>query len=305
MVLRKIIVGYEGGEPSRDALRFGAVMADATGAQLIVAHVSHYDTPQMSAEPGLRMAIRARGAQILAEAESLLPYGFRGTLTPVEGRSSVQGLHDLAESEDADLIVVGSTTKGALELHAVGSVPERLLRGAPCSVAVAPRGFAHEVDPGLRVIGVAYDGSAEAVHALETASELALQAGAALTLIAVAEHPPVPTVGLAAMYAPTVSPGAFKDAVQHDVERVAEGLPRELRTKVVVTDGDPAAEIIKRAEILSLLVMGSRGYGPFRRALLGSVSGPVVRSAPCPVLVVPRAPEESVARPTSRTQSAR
>ena len=33
--------------------------------------------------------------------------------------------------------------------------------------------------------------------------------------------------------------------------------------------------------------MGSRGYGAVRRALLGSVSAPLVRSAPCPVLVVP------------------
>jgi hypothetical protein len=35
-------------------------------------------------------------------------------------------------------------------------------------------------------------------------------------------------------------------------------------------------------------VTGSRGYGPARRLLLGSVSGHVVREARCPVLVVPR-----------------
>jgi hypothetical protein len=37
-----------------------------------------------------------------------------------------------------------------------------------------------------------------------------------------------------------------------------------------------------------LLVLGSRGYGPVRRVLLGSVSGELVRGAACPVLVVPR-----------------
>lgn len=38
-----------------------------------------------------------------------------------------------------------------------------------------------------------------------------------------------------------------------------------------------------------LLVVGSRGYGPLRRVLLGSTSAGLVRSARCPVLVYPRA----------------
>jgi nucleotide-binding universal stress UspA family protein len=37
-----------------------------------------------------------------------------------------------------------------------------------------------------------------------------------------------------------------------------------------------------------LLVLGSRGYGPVARVLLGSVSRRVVADAPCPVLVVAR-----------------
>jgi nucleotide-binding universal stress UspA family protein len=38
---------------------------------------------------------------------------------------------------------------------------------------------------------------------------------------------------------------------------------------------------------LDLLVMGSRGYGPIGRVLLGGVSNRVIRSAACPVEVVP------------------
>jgi nucleotide-binding universal stress UspA family protein len=40
-----------------------------------------------------------------------------------------------------------------------------------------------------------------------------------------------------------------------------------------------------------LLVTGSRGYGPLRRVLIGSVSTPLMHSAPCPVMVVPRTAE--------------
>ncbi len=42
------------------------------------------------------------------------------------------------------------------------------------------------------------------------------------------------------------------------------------------------------AEGIDLLVLGSRGYGPVMRVLLGSVSGHVFRHAPCPLLVTRR-----------------
>jgi universal stress protein family protein len=41
-------------------------------------------------------------------------------------------------------------------------------------------------------------------------------------------------------------------------------------------------------------VLGSRGFGPLRRIVLGSVSTKVLRSAACPVLVVPRHSAESL-----------
>ena len=52
--------------------------------------------------------------------------------------------------------------------------------------------------------------------------------------------------------------------------------------------GEAAREIIYLAEDLGagLVVMGSRGRGGIRRALMGSVSDSVVRHAHCPVLVV-------------------
>jgi nucleotide-binding universal stress UspA family protein len=52
--------------------------------------------------------------------------------------------------------------------------------------------------------------------------------------------------------------------------------------------GEVAMEIVALAEALhaDLIVMGSRGLGGVRRALMGSVSDSVVRHAHCPVLVV-------------------
>ena len=52
--------------------------------------------------------------------------------------------------------------------------------------------------------------------------------------------------------------------------------------------GFPDAEIVGLAGKLGagLIVMGSRGHGPLKRALMGSVSDSVVRHAHCPILVV-------------------
>ena len=57
--------------------------------------------------------------------------------------------------------------------------------------------------------------------------------------------------------------------------------------------GKAAAEIVELAEELGagLVVVGSRGLGGVRRALMGSVSDSVVRHAHCPVLVVRREEE--------------
>jgi nucleotide-binding universal stress UspA family protein len=52
--------------------------------------------------------------------------------------------------------------------------------------------------------------------------------------------------------------------------------------------GGVAEEVVGLAEEIGagVIVMGSRGRGGLRRALMGSVSGSLVRHAPCPVLVV-------------------
>ena len=58
-------------------------------------------------------------------------------------------------------------------------------------------------------------------------------------------------------------------------------------TKVHLRNGRPEQEIVALAEELGvgLIVMGGRGLGGMKRALVGSVSDSVVRHAHCPVLV--------------------
>jgi nucleotide-binding universal stress UspA family protein len=64
-------------------------------------------------------------------------------------------------------------------------------------------------------------------------------------------------------------------------------LADESEVSGVLLDGDAATELAAVSAGLDLLVLGSRGYGSVRSALLGSVSRALVRSAACPVVVVP------------------
>jgi nucleotide-binding universal stress UspA family protein len=52
--------------------------------------------------------------------------------------------------------------------------------------------------------------------------------------------------------------------------------------------GEPNGDIVALAEEIGagLIVMGSRGLGGVRRALIGSVAGSVILHAHCPVLVM-------------------
>ena len=300
MTFRKIVIGYGGGDSSRDALKLAVLLQRACAAELVVAHVYRHDPALTQGHPDPRLAQRAGAIDTLREADSSLPYGATAELRPVKARSVTQGLHEIAEHEGADLIVVGSPEHRPLHsLHSATSIAERLLHAAPCAVAVAPRDFALDPDPALRVLGVAYDGGAESLAAAHVACELALASQGTLRLLGVAEPVPAPTTGVAALSGWTSPEGFGRDAVMRDLETLAEELPSSLRPQVVVADGHAADEIVKRAGTLSLLVMGSRGYGPLLRTLVGSVSGPVVRAAPCPVLVLPRGFGRADARPAT------
>jgi nucleotide-binding universal stress UspA family protein len=52
--------------------------------------------------------------------------------------------------------------------------------------------------------------------------------------------------------------------------------------------GDPADVLVDLSQRIDLLVCGSRGYGPLRGVLLGSVTRRVIAEAHCPVIVLPR-----------------
>jgi nucleotide-binding universal stress UspA family protein len=195
-----------------------------------------------------------------------------------------------------------------------GSLGERLLSGAPCAVAVAQRGHAATGSRRIERIEIAFDGSPEARLALVTAHRVAVCTGATLrALMVIVPRDPGVAVGEVVPFAglDAVWPAAPVEPLE--MMQLAEALERQERAaratldaavqklgnrtaieQQVIVGPEPGVVIVDAARgEADLLVLGSRAYGPVRRALLGSVSTAVIRHAPCPVVVTPRIAEET------------
>jgi nucleotide-binding universal stress UspA family protein len=138
------------------------------------------------------------------------------------------------------------------------------------------------------------DGSDDAVAAAVRAVDV-LAADATIHLVSVAETPAVVGAGMESGFAGGIATPQEVDAAWSGaISEAREALERTastLRTSTLETSvemGDPGVVLCEQASALGadVVVVGSRGRGAIRRALLGSVSSYVVHNAPCPVLVV-------------------
>jgi nucleotide-binding universal stress UspA family protein len=284
---RNIVVGFNGSDESRDALALASRLRADDGTVTAV-NVYVDPGPGRGAEFNAVMADAAAEQLASARTDTADAAWLRTETAP--GHSSAHGLHDFAEDNDADLVVVGSSHRGEVGQTLAGTIGHRLLNGAPCPVAIAPRGYRGRPATRIGAVVVGVDGSHESDLALPEAAALAKASGADLELVAVAE-PPVVAYGKGA--GPHAGYPELEQAItemmekrlQHAAEHVADGKP----PKTILAQGEPAEQLSATARADDgLLVVGSRAYGPLRRVLLGSVSTALVKSAPCPVIVVPR-----------------
>jgi nucleotide-binding universal stress UspA family protein len=65
-------------------------------------------------------------------------------------------------------------------------------------------------------------------------------------------------------------------------------LPEDVDVELECLVGDPARVLLGISADVDVIVCGSRGYGPVRSVLLGSVSRRLLDGARCAVIVVPR-----------------
>jgi nucleotide-binding universal stress UspA family protein len=283
-VFERIVVGFDESEGSRDALALGRRLADRLGADLVVVGVVPLPTggslmPALPANAFTNLVEQAE-AGINKAAEE-----FRATTEIVQSSSAARGLEELTEKLEGDLLVLGCTRTDPGLVRA-GHKARVLMQGSRCAVALAPVGY-RDTEAGLSVIGVAIDGSPEAAHALDAAVEIA--GGEEVRLIAVATDLADSWGFWGATYALTELGDASRDAAKKILDQAAGSLPEGVNSTTVMAEGFAPIELRKQSgEGLDLLCLGSRGYGPLLRVLLGSVSSELVHEVSCPVVLIPR-----------------
>ncbi len=132
------------------------------------------------------------------------------------------------------------------------------------------------------VVGI--DGSRSSKAALSWAIRQAELTGAAVDAVLAWRYPS--TYGLAPMAGSEIDleSGARRTLIE-TLNEVSTLAP-DVTVRPTVIEGHPAEVLVRAAKDADLLVVGSRGHGPFTSTMIGSVSISCVLHSHCPVLVV-------------------
>jgi nucleotide-binding universal stress UspA family protein len=265
-----VLVGVDDRPGGRDAIALARQLAESR-TRLVLANIYWSATAFGTRDPQLR------ARELLLDVRQ--DTGVEAETAIHRSRSPARGLHELADLEHADVLVVGSSHRGDVGRVVLGDRTLATLSGAPCAIAIAPQGYASAVHR-LQTIGVGHDGSQESQLALDAARELAKLHGAAIQLVSV--------VGLQDL--------ADDDDVALDFNARTEAAMGRERARLDqiegvernVVYGDAGEHLAAMTVELDLLIVGSRSYGPWGRLINGSTSTYLARRAQCPVLVLPR-----------------
>src|SRR5688500_9627415 len=119
---RRILVGYDGHPPSRDALVLARALAAIEGAELILAAALENLDPLATPPDAFERAQAEAEDRLVASARALLSTGQKFRTRVVGGVSAPRALTEIAEDERADVVVIGSTHRGGLGRVLPGSV---------------------------------------------------------------------------------------------------------------------------------------------------------------------------------------
>ena len=224
-------------------------------------------------------------AQAMAiEAKQRIEDSFPGWTVRAEAcaDSPAWGVIKKADVWKPDLVVVGSHGRSALGRFFLGSVSQKVVTHAPCSVRVA-RLQAHKGDSPVRIL-IGVDGSAYSEAAVESVARRAWPAGSEARVVAALDLTMMSSLSL------------LEEVLQEDetsANKVVEACAEKLRASglivsTLVKKDDPRRLLIDEAERWGAdsIFVGARGLRAIERFLIGSVSSAIAARAHCSTEVV-------------------
>lgn len=281
--IRSVLAATDLQASSRRVVDIGASLARSADARLYLLHViesksvGHVprDARELQLERRSSEAERALTMQTAdLEASGVKAYGGH-----VVDRPAHEVILERIEGTEADVVVMGSHSREGRG-HRLGSTADRIMRTAPVPNLIV-RG---EARMPVENVAVLTDFSTHARRAGRVAAEwLEVLGGgkARLSLLHVGNQ-------LSLALEPNLEEWLGKE-MEKEAGRLPRGDGAVDPTRRLCFGKDPVDAILEmvKEEGYDLLILGTKGHGPLRRALIGSVAMGLAQSAPCPVLVVP------------------
>ena len=299
-MFNRLLVPLDGSPLAERALAYAEVLAQRTGARLLLVRGVHdpveADSEEVAADA---QAVAAAEAYLAAQAERLEARHIP-TETVVRGVGGHLAAPDLAawilkesRRRRADVIVMSSHGHSGLGRSVYGSVAEAVLARASLTLLLVN---AWMTDGGPASIGdrprllLPLDGSAFAEQVLPVATALAGALSGELVVVRAVPHPEW-------VLGPDRLVAGYLEDEQRELEREARAYVSELaarlraqgyavQTEVRVGDPESVIDAVGREQAAALVIMTTHGHTGLVRLILGSVTAKVVRRSTVPILLV-------------------
>lgn len=294
MKINKILWATDGSKISQDALNWAKLFAKTFGAEIIGIHVLKPIDKKI-----YQIAARKLDMKGLIERESgnwsnrfdeicgaLKKEKLRFKHSVVEHHKPYEKIIQVAEQEDASLIVMGKRGLSLKDKALVGSNTLKVLQGSRVPV-LAVKGKKTKTLPKIKKILVPLDISEKFSSALDYALSLGEQLGAAVTVTYVEQLFSYP------YEFPITILNEMREMYDNQLNKRVEEISGQFETKLrikhkVVEAITPSLGIIRFAERekSDLIIMNTHGRKGLKKLFLGSVAEKVIYEAPCSILAL-------------------
>ncbi|THE64724.1 universal stress protein [Salinadaptatus halalkaliphilus] len=292
MTVDTLLIPTDGSDPAEAAAARGFDLAAQLQASVHVLSVADssvatgagYAGDSASIRSRLRERASARATALQADAEER---GLDATAAVREGIPANE-IVGYADEHGIDGIVIGTAGRSGITRALVGSVADKVVRTATVPVVTITPEAATETTSTIESILCPTDGSESATTATHHSLSVADQLEAAVHFLSVIDSDLGDRVVALTNDDGDPLSGLHERAETHLETLASHGQERNFEVETATRNGEPAEEIVAYADTdgIDLIAMGTAGRGGFERALVGSVTDTVIRTASVPVLTV-------------------